>query len=173
MVREVKSLRYRYFPGVKVGVFSDSSRVHLTRVREALELFDERYMKLDAGDSETYHMINQPLVRFDWGAMIDGLKKMPDLTVQSLFIHGYPVDNSSGPAFLHWLKLIQEIKPKALHVYTIDRAPVDFRTRPVPKKRLCEIADLVHRSAGVDTYVFESGDHQLCSAEPEAKKWEF
>ncbi len=172
IIREIRQMRDRFFPGVKLGILSDSSRVHLARVRGALELLDERYMKLDAGDSESFRKINQPQVSFKWEAMVEGLKQLSSLTVQSIFIHGYPIDNSGGPVFLHWLKRIGEIKPKAVHIYTIDRAPVDFRTKAVPKKRLSEIADQVFRDCGIDAFVFESTCEDL-SVEAHGREWRF
>lgn len=168
----VREMRDRYFPDVRIGILSDSSRVHLLRVRQALELCDDRYMKLDAGDIETFRLINQPQIRVNWDAMIDGLKKLSSLTVQSLFLHGYPADNSGGRAFLDWLKVVGEIKPDAVQVYTIDRPPVDFRTKPVPKKRLSEIAALVFQAYGIDAFVFEGGEPGVLEQSCE-KKWEF
>ena len=91
IISEIRQLRDQYFPKVRIGILSDSSRVHLSRVRNALELLDDRYMKLDAGDAESFRIINQPQVRVDWEAMVNGLKQLSSVTIQSLFIHGYPI----------------------------------------------------------------------------------
>ncbi|MBI4397681.1 MAG: radical SAM protein [Candidatus Omnitrophica bacterium] len=136
---EIKKLRDYYFPSTSIGILSDSSRVHLPQVREALELFDERYMKLDAGSPEMLQKINRPIVPRNWEAMIRGLALLPKVTIQSLFI-SEPVDNSSTPPLQDWLKTVSQIRPSGLHLYTVYRGTADPRVKPVSKNRLNEIA---------------------------------
>ncbi len=155
ILKFVKGLRDRYFPNAKIGILSDSSRVHLEPIRKILELFDERYMKLDSGDPEIYQKINQPLGSVRWDEMIRGLKKISTLTLQSLFISS-PVDNSTGIHFESWLNVVQEIRPEAVHLYTLDRAPADSRVRSVPTTRLMEIADLLSKKIDAKIAYFEN-----------------
>ena len=139
LVKAVKKLRDLYFPKVPIGVLSDSSRVHLSEVREALEELDERVMKLDAGDPITFQAINHPIVKRDFGAMIQGLSRLSRVTLQSLFLLE-PVDNTSQKALHHWLSALSRIHPVRLQIYTVSRDTADPRVKAVSLKRLEEIA---------------------------------
>lgn len=159
MVREAKRLRDRFFPKVPVTALSDSSRVHRAEVGEALAELDECFMKLDAGDFETYCRINNPLVARDWNQMIQGLRRLPSVTIQSLFISA-PVDNSEGTAFQTWLELVSSIHPKGVHVYTVDRRPADPRVVAVSPERLSQIANLVRKSASNNVRYFDASKRE-------------
>lgn len=116
-------------------------------------------MKLDAGDSETYCRINNPLVARDWNQMIQGLRRLPSVTIQSFFISA-PVDNSEGPAFQTWLELVSSIHPKGVHVYTVDRRPADPRVVAVSPERLSQIANLVRKSASNNVRYFDASKRE-------------
>ena len=161
LVRGVKKLRDRFFPGVPVAALSDSSRVHLQEVRQALCELDRQYMKLDAGDRETYLAINNPAinyVNFDFNQILEGLHELPRLTLQSLFLSA-PVDNSNGPALRNWLNAVQKLSPQEVHLYTVDRPSADHRVRPAPWPRLLEIEKLVRDSTAANTFVFSCQAH--------------
>jgi len=158
LVREVKNLRDRYFPGVPISVLSDSSRVHLPEVREALEQLDERYMKLDAGDPATFQKINNPIVSRDLEPMIRGLVHLQQVTIQSLFI-SEPIDNSSNQVLRHWLETLLRIRPRGLQIYTVSRSTADPRVKPVSKKRLNEIAHLACQVTDLSTVTCVTDTH--------------
>ncbi len=140
--RSVQTLRDCYYPKAKIGILSDSSRVHLAPVRKVLSEFDERYMKLDAGDPKTYETINQPMGGVKWDEMMEGLKALKKITIQSLFISA-PVNNSEGVIFDAWLGQVKDLAPSAVHIYTLDRSPADSRVKPVSTRRLQGIAERV------------------------------
>ena len=53
-------LRDRYFPKAMVGILSNSSSIGIDKVIRGLVKLDYRMMKLDAGDTETFRIINRP-----------------------------------------------------------------------------------------------------------------
>lgn len=142
ILTSVQRLRDCYYPQAKIGILSDSSRAHLPAVRKILAEFDERYMKLDAGDPKTYETINQPMGGVKWEEMIQGLKALKRITLQSLFISA-PVNNSEGDLFEAWLSQVKDLVPSAVHIYTLDRSPADSRVKPVSTRRLQKIAEQV------------------------------
>lgn len=150
LVREVKRLRNHYFPAIPVSILSDSSRVYLPEVREALEKLDERYMKLDTGDQEMYQKINNPVVKADWNRIVDGLSRLSQVTLQSLFL-SEPVDNSSGEALNRWLAALARIHPVGLQIYTVYRDTADPKVKSVTSKRLSEIAHLACQVTDLST----------------------
>ena len=153
LIREIKPLRDLYFPEARLAILSDSTRVHLSGVRDALGELDERYMKFDAGDAGTYARINNPVVPIDWEALVRGLKALPEVILQSLFITS-PVDNSEGESLDRWLETVREIGPKAVYVYTVSRPPADSRVKPIDRNRLARIARQVKEAAKSPAFVY-------------------
>lgn len=154
LVKGLIKLRDQYFPGVKVGILSDSSQCHRPEIKAALELLDERCMKLDAGDSETIREINQPSGHFDLKKTLTALKNLRDVTIQSLFVQGL-FDNTHPKQLESWMEAIQTVQPSSVQVYTIDRPPADSGVQEVPLTELKRIAELCQKRTGIVTEVFD------------------
>ena len=147
-------LRDRYYPGVRVGILSDASQCHRPEIKEALELLDERYMKLDGGDMETIRRINKPRGDFDFSRMVEALAGLRDVTIQSLFVQG-SFDNTRPAQIEAWGGIVKRIMPKAVQVYTVDRPPADSGVKPVPVEVLEHIANQCSQATGIPTEVFD------------------
>ena len=154
LVRGLLRLRGRYYPGVKIGILSDSSQAHRPEIREALALLDERYMKLDAGTPELFRKINRPRGDFDFDRMINALRGMRGIVIQGLFMQG-SYDNTHPEDIDKWIETVGFIQPREVQVYTIDRGPADPGLRPVSEKRLHEIAESCQSMTGVPSVVYE------------------
>jgi wyosine [tRNA(Phe)-imidazoG37] synthetase (radical SAM superfamily) len=154
LITGLLDLRDRYFPNAPVGILSDSSQCHRPEVAQALEMLDERCMKLDAGDPETIKRINKPFGGFDLQRTIEALQKLRDVTIQSLFVQG-SYDNTKPDQIDKWIEAVGFVAPKAVQVYTIDRPPADSGITAVPMKRLREIAEQCQSMTGVKTEVFD------------------
>jgi len=153
-VEELLEFRDYYYPKTPVGILSDSSQCHRPEIKEALELLDDRCMKLDAGDPETIEKINKPVGGFNLKRTLEALKNLKDVTIQSLFVQG-SFDNTRPNQIDHWIEAVAYVKPKAVQVYTIDRPPADGGIEVVPIARLNEIAELCRKITGVPTEVFD------------------
>ena len=154
LVQEVKQLRDHYFPTAKVGILSDATQAHRPQVARALRALDVRYMKLDGGDEATWRAVTQPFGGADWTTMIASLKNLPEIILQSMFIQG-SVDNTQPDHIEAWVKLVGEIRPLSVQVYTVDRAPADALVQEVPLARLQEIAALLTRRTGIPAEVYD------------------
>ena len=154
LVVGIKALRDAYFAGVPVGVLSDATQVTRPQVREALRLLDARYMKFDAADEATWRRINDPLGRTDFQAMIDGLRALPDIVLQSMFIQGTH-DNTDEPHLKAWVAVIGSIQPVSVQVYTVDRGTAAEGITEVPRDTLQAIADRLTIATGIPADVFE------------------
>ncbi|MBI4372483.1 MAG: radical SAM protein [Candidatus Omnitrophica bacterium] len=153
-VTALLKLRDHYYPKVPVGILSDSSQCHRPEIKKALQMLDERCMKLDGGDPKTIGQINKPAGGFHLERTIDGLSRLGDITIQSLFVWG-SLDNTQPEQIEHWAKAIRRIKPKAVQVYTIDRPTADSGIKAVPMSRLSDIAAFCQRESGILTEVFD------------------
>ena len=154
LVEGLLKLRDRFYPKVKIGILSDSSQAHRPEIRGALEMLDERYMKLDAGHAELHAKINKPRGDFDFDRMINALRGMRDIVIQGLFMQG-SYDNTHHEDIDKWIETVGFIRPREVQVYTIDRGPADPGLRPVSETRLREIAEACQSMTGVPSVVYD------------------
>lgn len=150
---QLSRLRDAVAPDIRLAILSNSTTAAWPDVRRGLAFFDDRYMKLDAGDPITYASINGPGASI--GSVIDALSDLPNIVVQAMFVTDGigEIDNTTEGALQPWLAALERIRPLAVHIYTIDRAPASPTLRPVTRRRLREIAEHV-RAAGFPADVF-------------------
>jgi wyosine [tRNA(Phe)-imidazoG37] synthetase (radical SAM superfamily) len=155
IVQRLVEVRDQIAPDLRLAVFSNSTTAAWPSVRRALGCFDERYMKLDAGDPITYAQVNGPGSSI--GAVVDALRDLPRVVVQAMFVTDGKgrVDNTTEGAVNEWLAAIDAIQPSRVHLYSLDRAPAVPGLRPVAVRRLREIAERV-RSRDIPADVFPS-----------------
>jgi wyosine [tRNA(Phe)-imidazoG37] synthetase (radical SAM superfamily) len=153
VVAALKKVRDELVPGVPIAVLSNASTLERADVREALADLDERYMKLDAGDTATLRSVNGSPLSVE--QLVAGLKKVPDIVVQAMFVKDRTgrVDNTGDLTVINWVGALDRIRPKAVQIYTIDRTPAFPYLQPVAPARLREIVQRV-RLAGFPCDVF-------------------
>jgi len=164
VVAALRKVRDELAKGVPLAVLSNASTLERADVREALAELDERYMKLDAGDTVTLRSVNGTTLNIE--QLVAGLKKVPGIVIQSMFVKDRTgrIDNTGDLTVINWVGALDRIKPKAVQVYTIDRAPAFPYLQQVSPLRLREIAQRV-RLAGFPCDVFG-----IPEAAPEAPK---
>jgi len=119
-------LRNRFFPTAKIAVLSNSTMLNKSKVFEALKRVDQNILKLDSAFNSTIQLLNQPRVKFDLNELVENLKSFEgNLIIQTLFLRGTfdgtIIDNTTEVEVGGWLKLVKEIKPKEVMIYTIAR----------------------------------------------------
>ena len=154
LVVGIKALRDTHFPHVLVGILSDATQVTRPRVRQALTLLDARYLKFDAGDETTWRRINDPLGQTEFRAMLEALKTLPDIVLQSMFLQG-TYDNTDERHLQAWVEAVGDIRPRAVQVYTVDRGTAAPGITEVARGTLQAIADRLTVSTGIPTEVFD------------------
>jgi len=153
VVAALRKVRDQLAPGVPLAVLSNASTLERADVRDALAELDERYMKLDAGDTATLRSVNGATLSIE--QLVAGLKKVPGIVIQSMFVKDRTgrIDNTGDLTVINWVGALDRIRPKAVQVYTIDRAPAFPYLQQVAPNRLREIAQRV-RLAGFPCDVF-------------------
>ena len=153
VVAALKKVRDELAPGVPISVLSNASTLDRADVCEALAELDERYMKLDAGDTATLRSVNGSPLSIE--QLVAGLKKVPDIVIQAMFVKDRTgrVDNTGDLTVINWVGALDRIRPKAVQIYTIDRTPAFPYLQPVAPARLREIVQRV-RLAGFPCDVF-------------------
>jgi wyosine [tRNA(Phe)-imidazoG37] synthetase (radical SAM superfamily) len=146
-------VRARRAPTAKLALLSNGSTLNRLDVVYSLAWFDERHMKLDAGDATTFRLLNAPSITL--GRLIADLRSVGHITLQSMFVRDgdHIVDNTTPRAVEAWLGAVDKIRPQAVHLYSLQRAPARPSLLPVPALALQQIADRVS-SLGIPAQVF-------------------
>lgn len=150
-------LRNKYFPTAKVAVLSNATLVRKASVFNALQKVDQNILKLDSGIEATCLAINKPTGSFRLAPLVNHLKKFNgNLIIQTLFLKGNYnntiIDNSTETEVDAWMKIIEEIHPKQVMIYSLARDTPANNLEKVSKKVLNKIAKKV-AAAGIDVQV--------------------
>jgi wyosine [tRNA(Phe)-imidazoG37] synthetase (radical SAM superfamily) len=156
IVSSVRRLCQEMRPEVKMTILSNSSTVHQPHVRESLTLFDAPIMKLDAGDPTTLARINRPASGVALDRIIEGLKEIPGLIVQSVLIDGKDgkVSNVKGEPFEAWLSVLSEISPTQVQIYSTDRPVPEAGIERVPPATLQRLAGEIEDRTGLQVSAY-------------------
>lgn len=122
IIDDTLHLRDLYYPASKVTVLSNSTRVHLPEVFNALRKVDNPTMKLDAPTNELAEKINHPAPGYDVGRVVDALKQFKgDFILQTMFLRSKDFDSSVPEVLNGWMDIVRTLRPREVMVYTIDR----------------------------------------------------
>lgn len=148
LVDIAKQLKEEYFPKAKLGVLSNSSTASMEKVRRALAKLDFRIMKLDAGDLKTFRKVNRPCQGVDYETIVNGLKSLEKVTLQTMFVDG-TIRNTGEREVTEWMERVGEIQPMKAQIYSLHRPPAEPSLRQVSAERLREIATQTEQVTGV------------------------
>ncbi len=126
IIDDTIELRNQYFPKAKISVLSNSTMIHKIHVVEALKKIDQNILKLDSAIYNTVLQMNQPSGKLDLEQLFVNLKEFNgSLIIQTLFTkgmhNGRMVDNTTDLELTEWAKIIKEIAPEKVMIYTIER----------------------------------------------------
>jgi wyosine [tRNA(Phe)-imidazoG37] synthetase (radical SAM superfamily) len=140
IVSGVRALLTHYRPDAKLALLSNSSKVSSQAIQEAIRFIDAPMMKLDAGDEATFQAINQPVAGLHLDEVLQGLRALPHLMIQSVLIDG-KVSNVRGEAYQAWKATLADLQPETIHIYSTERPTMSGEVERVSPKRLSEIAE--------------------------------
>lgn len=157
IIEDTLALRDRYFPKAKVSVLSNSTFINRPAVFDALDKVDNNILKLDTVDEEYIRLLDRPNGRYSVKSIIEKMKEFKgNCIVQTMFLkgsyQGNDVDNTQDKYVLPWLEAMEEIAPRQVMIYTIDRETPDQNLQKATREELDRIADLIHK-AGISAMV--------------------
>ena len=157
IVDGVIALRDRLCPKAKVSVLSNATMLHRESVRRALRRVDNPILKLDSAFDKTAQLIDKPLGNYSIAKVVEWMKSFGgECIVQTMFLRGEfegeRVDNTTPEEVEAWLRLVGEIAPRSVMVYTIDRDTPAPNLEKVPVEELREIAERV-KALGIECSV--------------------
>ncbi len=153
IIEDTLALRDKYFPQAKVSVLSNSTFIYRPAVFAALSKVDNNILKLDTVNEDYINLLDRPTGRYSVNDIIEGMKAFKgNCIIQTMFLkggyQGKDMDNTSDEYVLPWLKVVKEIAPRQVMIYTIDRETPDHDLRKATPAELDRIVGLI-KAAGI------------------------
>ncbi|MDD2304104.1 MAG: radical SAM protein [Prolixibacteraceae bacterium] len=159
IIDDTIELRNQLAPKARIAVLSNATMLHKASVVRALLKVEDNIQKLDSGFEETIRKIDCPASNFSLNAVVENLKSFHGkVIIQTLFLRGNfkgeIIDNTTEDEIAAWLKLVAEIKPLQVMIYTIDR---DTPATGLEKIKLGELELIASRARKIGFTVQVSG----------------
>ena len=158
IIQDTCTLRNQYCPQAKVSVLSNSTQLGRSEVVEALKLCDNRILKLDSAIDATMRLIDRPVnPHLTVSQVIKCLQQFDgDFTLQTCFLrgdyHGQVIDNTTPEELAAWYQAVDELAPKQVMIYVIDRATPLKTLEKIPAEQMLQFAQPL-RDKGIDVIV--------------------
>ena len=145
VIGDTIALRGALCPAAKVSVLSNATQIHRDDVRRALLRVDNNILKLDSAFDATVRRMNNPAGDYSVARTVELMKRFEGrMILQTMFlageIEGEPIDNTAEREVEAWLRLVEEIRPSKVMVYSLDRDTPCRTLERVPREELQAIA---------------------------------
>ena len=146
IIEDTCALRDQYCPQAKVSVLSNSTQLGRPDVVKALRLCDNRILKLDAATDTMMRRIDLPVNEdLTVQTLIDRLSQFHgDFILQTCFLRGehegYRIDNTTPEELNAWYRAVDELHPKQIMIYVIDRKTPEEHLSKIPREQMESIA---------------------------------
>lgn len=151
--RVLLELRAQHLPDKRLVLLSNGAHLDSKKVVAGMNLFDERVIKVDAGNDTLLQKLNDPLVRINLAKFLSGLAKLKDCVVQSLFVEGEG-GNVAAEAIDEWMEVVGMIKPRRVQLCTLTRPGWHAGVRAVSDDVLDGISFKLKKRTGLESEVF-------------------
>jgi wyosine [tRNA(Phe)-imidazoG37] synthetase (radical SAM superfamily) len=117
-------------------------------VRRALLKVDNNILKLDSAFDSSVQLINKPQGAYTVERTVELLKLFEgQFILQTMFLRGeyegQRVDNTTEEQVAAWLKIVEQIAPRQVMIYSLDRDTPCPTLEKVGREELCRIAERV------------------------------
>ena len=153
VIGDTIALRDALCPAAKVSVLSNATQIHRDSVRRALLRVDNNILKLDSAFDATVRRMNNPQsASYTVRGIVEAMKRFDGrMILQTMFLRGecggQPVDNTTEEEVSAWLRLVAEIRPQQVMVYSLDRDTPCPTLEKVTKEELQAVAERVEALA--------------------------
>ena len=123
MIDITLALRDAFFPAAKVSILSNATRIGREAVFEALRKVDNPILKIDAATTELVRRINRPVGGgYDLDEVVANLRRFEgNFILQTMFLRCPDFDSTAPENVEGWLRIVRELRPREVMVYTVDR----------------------------------------------------
>lgn len=155
----VLEMREKYLHSIPTSIFTNATVSHKPNIIRGLYKLNRRFMKLDAGDQETYVLIDKPLVNQPFESIVSNLAKLHDIELSTAVVDGI-VSNVESLKSENFVRAIQAINPLGVFIYAIDRPSAYQGIVVVPQSTLHEIGGFLKSRLSVPITVLGSKKHR-------------
>lgn len=158
VIDDVVDLRDKYFPGVKISVLSNSTRIGRGEIDSALMHVDNNILKLDSAIDSTVSIIDRPTYSgYNVGDIVERMRWFNGkCIVQTMFLRGeydgVEIDNTTPEEIDALVAAYRRIQPEEVMIYSIDRKTPAENLVKVSRDELEKIAEKI-REAGIKVQV--------------------
>lgn len=158
IIDDVRALRDKYYPAVRISVLSNATRIGRRHVADALRKVDNNILKLDSAIAETVELIDRPAPGYDVERTIEGLAEFgKQCIVQTMFTRGEHqgtiVDNTTDAEVDALIEAYKRIGPSEIMIYTLDRPTPETQLKRVPREDLDKIGQRIRQATGIEVQV--------------------
>ena len=127
VIDDTIGLRNMYCPDAGISVLTNGISAGKQSVFEALQKIESPVLKLDSAFDQTVQLIDRPnSPTYTVAKQIELYKRFKgNFILQTMFVkgsfEGKAVDNTTEKEVSAWLKIVEELKPREVMIYTIDR----------------------------------------------------
>jgi wyosine [tRNA(Phe)-imidazoG37] synthetase (radical SAM superfamily) len=145
IIADTIALRDQICPQAKVSVLSNATQIHREDVRRALLRVDNNILKLDSAFDATVQLINKPQGSYSVERTVELMKLFEGkMILQTMFLRGeylgQRVDNTTEKEVKAWLDIVEQIRPRQVMIYSLDRDTPCQTLEKVEKEELQKIA---------------------------------
>jgi wyosine [tRNA(Phe)-imidazoG37] synthetase (radical SAM superfamily) len=138
-------LRNKYYPKTAITCLSNATQLANENVVAAMKKFENPILKLDAVAEPLFQIINKPTIPVFAAEVIEQLQQLNgDFILQTMFlkgqIDGQYFNNAEESHFSLWLDVVQQLHPKKVMLYSLDRNTPVQGLEKIPFEKLEEIA---------------------------------
>lgn len=148
IIDDTIALRDELCPTAKVSVLSNATQLHREDVRRALQRVDNNILKLDSAFDSTVQLVNKPVGSYSVERTVEWMKLFSgQMILQTMFLrgeyNGQRVDNTTEEQVDAWLRIVEQIAPRQVMVYSLDRDTPCSTLEKVSREELQQIAERV------------------------------
>lgn len=145
IIDDTIALRDELCPAAKVSVLSNATQLHREDVRRALRRVDNNILKLDSAFDATVQLVNKPVGSYSVESTVEWMKLFKgQMILQTMFLrgeyNGHKVDNTTEEQVAAWLRIVEQIAPRQVMVYSLDRDTPCPTLEKVSREELQQIA---------------------------------
>jgi wyosine [tRNA(Phe)-imidazoG37] synthetase (radical SAM superfamily) len=143
---------------IPINIFTNSTQLCFSSVRDELKLFDNVIAKLDTADQDCFIALNRPVKDIQVREIVKSLKQLRKEIGAKLILQTMIVDSQLDETILNYhdeklAKLadaVQEIAPALIQIYSLDRKPAEPHIIQVDRAKLEHVARALAQKLGED-----------------------
>lgn len=158
IIDDTIALRDDFYPQAKISVLTNGMNINKDSIFKTLQKVDNPILKLDSAYDDTVYLIDRPnSPNYTVANQVQQYKRFNgNFILQTLFVkgifNGNVIDNTTDEEIVAWLKIVEELNPREVMIYTIDRETPAKKLEKISIDVLKHIAQKVQQ-LGIKTNV--------------------